>query len=186
MDLPLDIRTRGRTAKSVELELVGEIVEADLALLGASRGSAAPPIKRLRDTHHALARVLASGASCADASAITGYSPSRISILQADPQFQELLAHYRGQSSEVVADFRNRMAGMGLDALQELQHRLEEDPDGFSSQLLLELTKVMADRTGHAPAGKGGTAVQVNVNLGERMAKARERTAALRAESGNE
>jgi hypothetical protein len=115
-----------------------------------------------------------------DASVTTGYSPGRISVLKADPQFQDLLAFYRGHASDAVADFRGRMADMGMDALAELRDRMEADPDSFTPSLLNEIIKTMADRTGHAPQ-RGPTAqVQVNVNLADRMTKARERVNALR------
>lgn len=179
MDLELDLGLSpspraGRQAAQVTVEYERELTPVDLAQ-PTVRPQKAPSIKSLRDGHHALARVLATGSSDAEASLVTGYSGSRISILKADPQFQELLEFYRSQSTEVVADLRARMASMGLDALAELRERLEENPDDFSSALLKDIVKEMADRTGHAPQRGPTSVTQVNVQLGERMARARER-----------
>jgi hypothetical protein len=180
-DLGLDLIPRqgpGRKAKAVTAEFSRELTPADLTMTPAV-ASANPPLKKIRDSHHSLARVLASGSSEGDASIITGYSPGRISVLKADPQFQELLAFYRETATEVVADFRARMADMGLEALEELRDRLHDKPEDFSPGLLNEIVKTLADRTGHAPQ-KGPTSVtQINVDLGDRMARARERVKAV-------
>ena len=80
-----------------------------------------------------------------------------------------------------MTDFRERMAITGMTALQVLQERLEDDPEEITAGTLREIVKDMADRTGHAPP-KGPTNVtNVNVELGDRMAKARERVAQARA-----
>jgi hypothetical protein len=181
LDLALDlglIPRSGRQPANVSIEFERELTPADLAL-APSRVQKAPAIKAIRDSHHSLARVLATGSSEGEASLITGYSPSRISILKADPQFQELLEFYRETAIDVVSDLRSRMASMGLDALAELRERLEDSPEDFSPALLKDIVKEMADRTGHAPQRGPATVNNVNVNLGDRMARARERVAQL-------
>lgn len=172
MDLNLEIRTKGRTPALDTAEAVRPLVEADLALLEVERATPAPALKRLRDSHHALARVLALGAKPAEASIITGYSASRISILQADPSFQELVSHYRGNSATAVADLQERMLTLSLDALEELRDRLNDNPELISNAMLLEVLKTGADRTGYGPKS---TQVNVNVNLAARMGAARQR-----------
>lgn len=177
---PVTTRTGpGRQAKQVTAEFSRALTPADFALARASGPIQAKPLAKIRDSHHSLARVLATGTSEGDASIITGYSPSRISVLKADPQFQELLEFYRSTATQVVADFRARMADMGMDALTEMRDRLQENPEDFSSSLLKDIVRDMADRTGHAPQRQGGVAVQINVGLTDRMKNARERVAAL-------
>lgn len=169
-------RTRGRAAKPVAGTEVRALTQADLALLATEKGVASTPIKRLRDSHHALARALAVGCTPAQAQLITGYSNSRISILQADPAFQELVAHYQGLESEVHGDMVDRMRTFGLDCVAELQERLDESPDDFSPSFLLEAAKTMADRTGAGPKSTQ-TNVNVNVNYADAIRAARERAA---------
>lgn len=171
----------GRPASTIQERFLRELTEADLAM-PSTQVQTAPGLVKIRDSHHALARVLATGMREQEAAAITGYSASRISILKADPQFAELLEFYRGQSQDVVADFRTRMVNMGLDALQELHERLDASPEKFSEGLLTQIVKEIADRTGHAPQRGPTNVTQINVGLSDKMAAARERTAAARAE----
>lgn len=122
-----------------------------------SVGSKAPSLKNLRATHHRLAQLLASGMKPAEASLGTGYSLSRISILQADPAFAELLAHYSEKREEAFVDVQQRMAGVATDILEVLQERLQDNPDSFSNKDLNELVKTTADRGGYSPVQKTET-----------------------------
>lgn len=176
VDLTALIPRPGRQGIPVTAEFVRELTPADLAM-PVTQVQSSKPIKAIRDSHHAVARLLATGAREADIAAVTGYSASRISVLKADPQFQDLVIFYSETATEVVADFRSRMAMVGIDALQELHNRILDDEDGtkVSAGLLKDVVVSLADRTGHAPQ-RGPTAVtQINVTLTERMAKARER-----------
>jgi len=172
----LDIAPRlgGRAPASLEAEALRELTLSDLALLQVERGTRAPSIKKLRDRHHALARCLAQGMKNSEASAVTGYDPSRISILLADPTFQDLLEHYKKVENSHFADFTTRATLLSLDALNELQERLEDDPESFTQGDLRELIKLTADRTGHAPVQKVQQ-TNINVELGGRLAQARAR-----------
>lgn len=159
------------------MEVVRELDEADVEMLLAARdrGNVLPsaePIKRLRETHHALAKAIADGLSQTDAAIRTGYSISRVSILMGDPTFQELVEHYRENRALAYRDMHQAMADLGLDALQELHARLEETPEELSNQLLHDIAKTFADRTGYAPVAKS---VNVNVDIAGRLAAARKR-----------
>lgn len=170
----LSLRTAGRAPAPISFALGRELEAADLVLLEGEKGSKPPPLKRIRDSHHAVARLLANGSKPAEVSAITGYSLSRVSILQADPAFKELVEFYRTVGpQQAFADLRERMVTLSLDAVEELRDRLEQDPDSISSSLLLDIAKVFADRTGHAPAKS--TNITVNFDLARRLNAARER-----------
>lgn len=138
----------GRAAKPVEVEIVREITEADLELLAVKpAGSVPPPIKRLSDRHHALARLLAAGTSEADAGLITGYDASRISVLKNSPAFQELLELYRQEAKREFTSVLEHMAGISRDAVLELRERLEDTPERFTNNELMKLTVDFTDRT---------------------------------------
>lgn len=156
----------------VEAEFVRELGEADFALLASERGVKAPSIKRLRDRHHALARCLAQGMKPAEASAVTGYDVSRISILQSDPSFKELLGHYRIVENSLAADFQDRATLLTLTAMDTLQEAAENDE--LTVGQALEIAKTFADRTGHAPVQKVQQ-TNINLDLGSRLASARAR-----------
>src|SRR5262245_34162476 len=101
---------RGRPQADLEATFVRELTQSDLTLLDQPRGVFSRPISKLRDSHHALARALAAGMKPGEASLITGYSLSRISVLQADPTFRELLEFYRSSTDEIYASLHDRMA----------------------------------------------------------------------------
>lgn len=151
-----DVKTRGRTMSPLELEIISSISEEDLLNRseGALVSSEAPTLSRIRGIHHEIARLLASGLKPADVSAATGYSLSRISILQKDPSFRELLSFYESKSDEVFVDVRKRMAVLGLDAASELADRLENKPETLSNSQLIEITKASLDRAGFSPVTK--------------------------------
>lgn len=174
MDLRLDVvRTRGRAPKKLEVDVVRALREADLELLEEEKGARAPGlVKRLSNRHHLLARLLAEGMSPGDAGLTAGYVPSRVSILQADPSFAELVRFYKGQRDEAFASMHEKILGLSEDALEELRERLEDEPESFTNGMLIDLMAKAADRAGHGPSA---TQVNVNVNLADRLAAARER-----------
>lgn len=151
-----DVKTKGRKMSPLELEILGSITEQDILerTEGELVSSEAPTLSRIRGIHHEIARQLASGLTPAEVSAITGYSLSRISILQGDPSFKELLAFYKNKSDEVFVDVRKRMAVLGLDAANELADRLETKPETLSNSQLIEITKASLDRAGFSPVTK--------------------------------
>lgn len=108
-------------------------------------------VARIRDSHHALARLLAEGRRPVDISLITGYDPSYISRMQSDPAFIELITHYREVVSEAYVDVHERIAGLASDTVQELHQRLIENPGEFSPAQLNEMAKTMLDRAGFGP-----------------------------------
>lgn len=140
------------------------------------KGSEAPALKRITDRHHALARNLASGMTEGEAALVCGLSLSRISILKADPQFNELLLFYRGEVNLVYQDMHEKLAGVASTALDELQDRLEDAPEKVSTGQLMELAKLGADRTGYGPQSSQ-TNLNVNVDMASRLQAARRRVA---------
>lgn len=158
--------------------VVRELDEADLVMLGEEKGSKAPALKRLSERHHALARCLSQGMAPGDAAITCGYVASRVSVLQADPAFQELLAFYRQDVNMKYLDMHGVLAGLSLDAAMELRERLETDAQADEKKIsvgqLVELTKLGADRTGYGPQS---SQVNVNVDLAGRLEAARKRVA---------
>ena len=173
--LDLDL-TPLRSRPSLELEVTRELAETELGVYHQSYKQPGVPVtlKKLRDTHHTLARALASGMTTVEASAFTGRSKTSIGLLLKDPTFIELVASYRSTQSAMEADFHAKLRAVGLDAIDELQDRLDEDPDKFSQKELMDLVQLTADRTGHGPHTKS-TQLNVNVDLATRLENARRR-----------
>lgn len=172
--MDLDLPLIGRKSVPILAEVVRSLTEADVALLQTERSIQPSSIKKLTDSHHALARVLAAGMSNAEASAVTGYTPSRISVLNDSPLFKELVEHYRKSEDGALADFQERMLSVGLTALDELKDRLETEPEKIGTATIIEAVKTLADRTGHGPQSKT-TNLNVNVSLASRVAEGRRR-----------
>lgn len=128
-----------------------ELSEADWL---APRGAKAPGLKALRASHHNLAKLLSEGHSDADVSLMTGYCPSRISILKADPAFKELLAHYRDRADELSVSAHGRIQALTIDTLETLHERLRESPEDISTNDLRQMAEMGLDRIGLPKATK--------------------------------
>lgn len=157
---------RGRRPKHIFAEYRRDINEADVQALwdlpAGGLDSNTRPLVKLRFQHHYLARLIAQGEPDTRCALCTGYSPSRISILKGDPAFQELISYYKTQVEEVYIDVHQRLAAMSLNSLEELQDRLDTEPEKFSIRELKELVEMGMDRTGHGPQSK----VQHSGNVG--------------------
>jgi hypothetical protein len=132
-------------------------------LRSAARPCASDPITRLREVHHRAARVLAGGASDAQAAALLGWGPDRVRGMRGSPAFQELLALYAEQRDQAVLDIQQRMELIALDTLGELHERLLQAPEKLSEGTLLALFQTAADRAGH---GVTSRSVQTHLVLG--------------------
>lgn len=175
MDLDLDtIRTRGRAAQPLTASLARELTEADIAALSAEKGSKAPALKRISDRHHALARAISSGMPQGEAALMCGYDISRVSILCADPAFQQLLSFYRDEKDKAFRSVQDKLAGLASDVLDEIQTRVEDEPEKITTAQLLQIASFAADRSGNGPASST-TNVNLNVGLADRLEAARRR-----------
>lgn len=178
MDLGAEpLRITGRASRPVSASFVRELDRADLALLGEEKGVKPSAIKRLSFRHHSLARCLASGMKPGEAAVQCGYCISRVSILQDDPAFKELVQFYEVKVEQQYVDLHQRLSGLAQDAMEELQERLENEPEKLSVGQLMELSKMGADRIGYGPQ-TSQTNVNFNVDLAGRLEAARKRVAA--------
>lgn len=150
----LELTLPPATLQALDYAVSRELTDGDLNLLARPQNITSVPVKAMRETHHQLARLLATGMKQVEVSAITGYSQSRISILKGDPAFKELIAHYTEVQDSAYADIAGQMAALSSSAMSELRDRLEDDPAQFSNMQVLEVMKTLLDRTGFGPASK--------------------------------
>jgi hypothetical protein len=131
-------------------------------------------LKQVRQSHHFAAQLLATGMSVNDVARATNYTAHRISTLRNSPAFQELEAFYAEQQRDELADFISKAKILSDDILQEIQRRLDEEPEKITPQMLNEFLKTISDRAGYAPVAK-----QMNLNIhadfGSRLQAARDR-----------
>lgn len=178
----LEIALMGRRRKGGDQPLAAVVARPltreDVESLGTERGTRPVPVRELRARHHQLARSIAAGLSAIEIAAITGYSTSRISILQNDPAFQDLVSHYRGLDEAAFvaaqADANVMAATLKTQSMEELSNRLEDAPEEFTPGQLLDVAKTMMDRTGQGPA-TSTTNLNINIGLADRVKAARER-----------
>lgn len=130
-------------------------------------------LKRLRDSHHAVAKMLARGLTEAQVSLQTGYALSRISVLKNDPSFTELMEFYRHDQDSVSESIEDKMMLMLRDFMQATHEELLDDEEIPFPQKL-EALKLLADRAGFAPIQRSINK-NVNLNIGERLDAARKR-----------
>lgn len=175
----MGLRTNGRVEKLLTADVERELNELDLDVLGKERGTQAPQIKVLRERHHTAARMLAAGSKPGEVAAACRISLNRISILQSDPAFSELVQHYTTIVNVEFVDFQKKLAELGVDAAHVLQERLEDDDkvEAMSDAFLLKLVEVSADRTGHGPSTK--TEVNLKVGIADKLMAARQRAGAV-------
>jgi hypothetical protein len=157
--------TRGRLAKNLELKAIRDLIPDDLLRLREKRST--PATQRLRDPHHALARLIAAGVRPKDAAAQTGYTISRVYVLHSDPTFKDLVAKYRDDvdgayvdAQEEVYAAHNRVRLKALNHLEQAFDKAEEEGELIPFRNSLAAFSDLSDRVG---VQKKST--QTNINL---------------------
>lgn len=166
-----------RPAKELQVTFVRPLEDADIVLANQPGRSSLPTtgtVQRLRESHHALARIIAMGEEPQAAAAITGFAVGTIYRLLKDPTFMGLVEFYRRNLDLGAVDMQQRLSSLNADVVQELHDRVLEEPEKLTPQFLLKAAEVLSDRTGHSPVNR---AVNINYNVGmaDRLKEARQR-----------
>lgn len=159
-----DADRRGTTAPLM-MEPARELTPADITLHTESLGGLGVKnrtLARLRHSHHLAARAIAEGNTNVQVSALTGYDEVRIAILLESPAFQNLIAYYGSQESAKDLDFKRRLSAFGMDCLEELQHRLDENPDKISWGQLQDAAEFALNASGETATAGGGKGAPIN------------------------
>lgn len=173
-DLP---RLNGRAARlpsplSIRSLTSGEVERASKGEGGTTRAS---PLTRITGRHRLLAQYIAQGMGTTEAARRVGLTVSYTSILKNDPTFQDLISHAKAHQERAFIDTNERLAAITGNALDEINERFEEDPAQFSTDELLHIAALGADRTGFGP--KKTEERNINLNFGDHLAAARARAA---------
>lgn len=181
LDEPI-ANSRGRKAKPLSMAYLRDLSASDLAILAdtPNKGVTTPPVQRLRHSHHLIARLKAEGRRDVEIAAWTGYSQSRLSILNNDPAFQELIAYYKLNAEACYVGVHEKLAEVGQLALEEVRDRLldEDRVDKMPTELLMKIMgdafeRSVAPAKGPARGSNGPTAIAVNVQFVEPQASSR-------------
>lgn len=150
---------RGRKPASIAWGTPAELTEDDIFALHSPTKEIAPhvDIKQIRHRHHFIARLIAEGRKHVEISAIASISQSRISVLLQDPAFAELVAYYKDQVRGTYLNVHEKLANIGVTAMEELQDRLDTSPETFKNKDLKEIIETTMDRS--AAPSKAGTGI---------------------------
>jgi hypothetical protein len=94
-------------------------------------------LKRIRDHHHFIARLIAQGKRTTEVAKEVGYSISRVSILKGDPAFRQLVEMYKANYNQIdqieYADVKKKAALLLSHTLDHRIDQYEEDPDSLTA-----------------------------------------------------
>jgi hypothetical protein len=165
--MDLDLSSAFAVAKKIcTVEVLGVVEASDLAAALRSAPATMPDaariaaddegdvasLKKLREKHHSVARLIAGGMTQRTAAAIAGYTESYLSVLLDNPAMIELVAFYRTgyqAANEAITERLKKAAGTALELLQEQMDAGGKDTD---PQVLLGVAKLGYDRAGHGPS----------------------------------
>lgn len=165
-----------------EIGPVRELTRPELAHLVEKR----PPtvVQTLRDSHHRMARAVASGLTNAEVAALCGCSANRVSILRSDPSFRELVAHKRAMidvewaaEADPVIDHLRTNALKAQAMLSDKLDAAVEQNEFLPTRDLLGIAELGLDRTGYGKVNKN---VNINVDFAAKLEAARNRSAGAR------
>lgn len=149
-------------------------------LQGLREPSHRTPLQRLRDSHHNVARLIASGLSNIAIASRTGFSLQRIVQLKTDPAMIELIARYRDKVDEVwkesIDDYMSLATANMLKAERQISDKLDaadEAGELLPTRELIAISRDAADRFGY---GKKTTNLNVNVDFAAKLEAARARS----------
>lgn len=180
---------RGKIATEPSVTNVRALTRDDLASIKDLRSSTADThggnvVQRLRDPHHRVARLIAAGLRTDEIAERSGYSHQRITTLQRDPAFQELVARYRKTVDEAFEreqdEYAKLATGNMLKAETMLAEKLEEAEETgefLPTKDLIAISRDAADRFGY---GKRQMNLNVNMDFAAELEKARSRSGKAR------
>lgn len=173
-----------RKATSPRILEVRSLTEADLEYL--RQPSARNRILKLKDSHHNVARLLATGMTQIAVADATGYSIVRINTLALDPSVQELIAHYRAMITEewreAQDELQRSIVQNATKAERMIGDRLDEADANGETLPMRELIALTSDRYDRIGYGKKNMNLNVNVDFAAKLEAAINRTKKVAAE----
>ena len=135
---------------------------------------------RIRDSHHRVARLAASGLRNGDIAARTGYTCARVSQILQSPAMQDLVTKYRERVTEAwvqdIGDDYN-MARESWRLAQRLRlDALEAAMDGDREIPLRELNAIAFDGEDRFGTTKKSTNINLNADFAAELEKALSRS----------
>lgn len=137
-------------------------------------------LKKIREKHHSVARMIAGGLNQRMVSQLCGYSETYLSVLLNNPAMQELIELYRIQAGAGQKIITEKLLTVGLKALEELDQAIETGQ--LTKQELIQTAKLGLDRAGRGPQSTQHVVNETHIfdhaELVQRNQAARDRSAA--------
>jgi hypothetical protein len=136
-----------------------------------------PVFQRYRVSHHAVAMMLAAGLEPFEIERRTGFTRRRLTILQADPTFQELITYYAKREQEkfvpLIEEVNELKAHNTLVANRQIRDRLERDDEEEVPRISMSQLITIAGSTKTVDHKHSGS---VDLNIAARLDRAIERS----------
>jgi len=163
---------------------VRPLTEADLEHL--RKPVARTSLQTIRESHHIIARAMASGLKLREISDLTGYSIGRLGLLARDPTMQELVTRYRDALTEDWRESQDAMMVFATRNMLAAERQLADKLDAADAEGELlptrELLAITSDRMDRFGYGKKNMNVNVNVDFAAKLEAAIARTRKVAAE----
>lgn len=160
--------TRRRKATPPKILVARPLTREDLVHLNAPR--AQHRVAAFRETHHRLARLVASGLRIEQVLEISGYSYQRLYTLRQDPAFQELVAQYKGRVDEKFAETVDETEATAVSNLRRMERMVEEHLERADAEGELIPLKTLASLISDRMDRFGYSKKSVNLNLNATLA----------------
>jgi len=166
---------RQKIAPKREVLSIRPIQREDLPRLLKPRDKSASIPHKLRESHHTIARLLATGIDYMRVAALTGYSYNRVSQLASAPAMQELIAKYRDSVDQTWIESLDSYYELATRNMLKAERMLAdklEDAEEANEPLpvrdLISISRDAADRFGY---GKRTTQTNVNIDFAAELEK---------------
>lgn len=171
--MALTLSHRGRRPNPPKILVARPLTREDLVHLNAPR--VPHRVAAFRETHHRLARLIASGLRLEQVAEISGYSIQSIYRHRTDPAFQELVAQYKTRVDAQIAEVVDETEATAVSNLRRMERMVEDHLDRADEadepiplKTLATLISDRMDRFGYSKK-------QVNLNLNATLASKLER-----------
>lgn len=170
--------TRRRKATPPKILVARPLTREDLVHLNAPR--ATHRVAAFRETHHRLARLVASGLRIEQVLEISGYSYQRLYTLRQDPAFQELIAQYKARADEKVNEIVDETEATAVSNMRRMERMVEahlDEADASGELLPLKtLSGLISDRMDRFGYSKKSVNLNLNATLANKLEAAIERS----------
>ncbi len=157
---------RGATAKPIPIGQPEPMIAADLERLKEKRYAPSTP-QKLRDSHHMIARLRATGLRGFQIAERMGYSAVRVNDLLNSPAMEELVAQYRLKVDETFVENTDAFFSLATSNMLAAERHIRDQIDQLDAagELLPVRTALAISRDAADRFGYGKKTQQTNINV---------------------